>query len=544
MMKKTFTYVFSILYLAVCSSCIENDLSYPRLSPDFVAFEVEGQESVNIDPSAATIEIVLGETADISAVKVLSYSTANDAEIIGGMPKVLDLTSPVKFVLRVYKDVEWTISAVQPIDRYIKCDNQVGEADIDPLKKIAYVYVTDNQSLQTVTINDMKLEPEGSVISSTTGFISVNGESKPLMEVCKFPMTLDCVLMRYFTVEYDGQYIEWSVKFLQKAVAVAVDSVDPWTFSAFVNGVTNGQGTPSLEYRKESDTDWTVWEDIKVTGTEVKAELTGLEENTAYAVRLTNGVETSEETVFQTGTAQQIANLSFDQWYQDGAAWMPNSGPDNYVWDSANPGTAGLGTVPTTPEESDVVKGKAARLETTTAMGLLAAGNIYVGQFAKVAGLGAELDWGYLFSARPLALRGYYKYSPKTVDMVKDPYKDLQGQTDRCQIQILLTDWDDRFHINTSKKQFVDFDNDKNIIAHGSLVSDKEDSDYVKFTIPLVYRNGRTPKYIVIVGAASRYGDYFTGGKGSVLKLDEFELVYDPTELTEEEYEQVFKNIL
>ena len=128
--------------------------------------------------------------------------------------------------------------------------------------------------------------------------------------------------------------------------------------------------------------------------------------------------------------------------------------------------------------------------------------------------------------------------------MVKDPYKYLQGQTDQCQIQILLTDWDNRFHINTSRKQFVDFDNDKNIIAHGSLVSDKEDSDYVKFTIPLVYRNGRTPKYIVIVGAASRYGDYFTGGKGSVLKLDEFELVYDPAELTEEEYEQVFKNIL
>lgn len=164
MMKRIFTYVFSILCLAAFSSCIENDLSYPRLSPDFVAFEVEGQESVTIDPSAATIEIVLGETADISAVKVLSYSTANDAEIIGGMPKVLDLTSPVKFVLRVYKDVEWTISAVQPIERYIKCDNQVGEAGIDPLKKIAYVYVTDNQSLQTVTINDMKLEPEGSEI--------------------------------------------------------------------------------------------------------------------------------------------------------------------------------------------------------------------------------------------------------------------------------------------------------------------------------------------------------------------------------------------
>ena len=47
----------------------------------------------------------------------------------------------------------------------------------------------------------------------------------------------------------------------------------------------------------------------------------------------------------------------------------------------------------------------------------------------------------------------------------------------------------------------------------------------------------------MIVGAASRYGDYFTGGKGSVLKLDEFELVYDSDGLTEEEYDLVFGNI-
>jgi hypothetical protein len=176
-------------------------------------------------------------------------------------------------------------------------------------------------------------------------------------------------------------------------------------------------------------------------------------------------------------------------------------------------------------------------------MGMLAAGNIYIGQFAKVAGLGAELDWGYSFKSRPLALKGHYKYAPKTIDMVKDPYKDLKGQGDQCQIQILLTDWPNRFHINTSKKQFVDMENDPNIIAHGSLISGNNDSGYVEFTIPLVYRSLRTPKYIVIVAAASRYGDYFTGGKGSVLKVDEFKLVYNPAELTEEQYNSVFSKV-
>lgn len=304
----------------------------------------------------------------------------------------------------------------------------------------------------------------------------------------------------------------------------------------------------TFQYRKVSDSEWVELDPSSVTINTETLRFTalafGLAPATDYVFRAVSAEDKeTKEMTFTTAGAEDVHNLSFDYWYQDDKAWMPNASSDTYVWDSANPGTASLGTVPTTPEESDVVKGKAARLETTTAMGMLAAGNIYVGQFAKVAGLGAELDWGYPFSSRPLALKGYYKYSPQAIDMVKDPYKDLKGQGDQCQIQILLTDWPDRFHINTSKKQFVDFENDQYIIAHGSMVSGNNDSGYVKFTLPFVYRNHRTPKYIVIVGAASRYGDYFTGGKGSVLKLDEFELVYDPADLTEDEYNQVFSKV-
>ena len=543
MMKKFITYMISVLALVMVSSCIENDLSYPALAPEFTSFEVEGQKTVTIDKNACTIHIVLEETADIANVKIVSYETANNAEVIDGLPEYLDLTEPVRCTLRVYRDQEWVISAELPIERYIRCDNQVGDADIDPVRKVAYVYVTESQSLLNVKINDIKLEPEGSVVKSTTGFISIDGASVPKTEDCSFPMVLDCVVLRYFTVIYDGQEIEWTVKVLQKPVAVEIADVDPWTCSAFVSGRTNGQGEPLMEYRKASDDGWTKVGDLKISGASVYAEIRGLTASTEYKVRLSNGTDTSEEVPFTTSDAQQLPNLGFDDWYKEGAAWMPNANSSSYVWDSANPGTAGLGTVPTTPEESDVVKGKAARLQTSTALGMLAAGNIYVGKFVKVAGLGAELDWGYQFTSRPLALKGYYKYAPKAIDMAKDPYKELIGQSDQCQIQILLTDWDGMFRINTSKQQFVDFENDPDIIAHGSLVSSDNDTQYVEFTIPLVYRNDRIPEYIVVVAAASRYGDYFTGGVGSVLKVDEFELIYDPDMLTDDQNQQVFGKI-
>ena len=120
----------------------------------------------------------------------------------------------------------------------------------------------------------------------------------------------------------------------------------------------------------------------------------------------------------------------------------------------------------------------------------------------------------------------------------------LMGKPDQCQILMFLTDWDEPFLVNTNEKKFVDLDNDPGIIALGQLNSSESSSDYIRFTIPLVYRdNQRMPEYLVIAAASSRYGDYFTGGRGSVLYIDEFEFVYDPDQLTEDEYESVFHNV-
>ena len=107
----------------------------------------------------------------------------------------------------------------------------------------------------------------------------------------------------------------------------------------------------------------------------------------------------------------------------------------------------------------------------------------------------------------------------------------MSGKTDIGQIQIMLTDWDKPFTINTQDKTFVDVQNDEHIIAYASLDLGQTDG-YQPFTLELEYRDRtRTPKYIVIVAAASKYGDYFTGGVGSTLYLDEFSFVYDPAEL-------------
>ena len=325
-------------------------------------------------------------------------------------------------------------------------------------------------------------------------------------------------------------------------------SAKPWARFAILRGKWYTDGRPAgmkVQYRKASDTAWTDY-DGAITADEAAGtfttELYGLEASTAYVFRVISDKDRqTREVSFTTAGTQDIPNLNFDDWYKDGNAWYPGKNASSRIWDTANGGTASFGCVPTTPESSDVISGKAARLESTTVTVVVitkfAAGNIYVGDFVKVSGVGAELDWGYPYSARPLALHGYYKYMPKTIDNAEDPFKGKKGEMDNCSIKMYLLDWSAKFRINTSKQIFLQ-DDDPSIIAMCDFTSNVTNSDYVEFTLPLQYRDNRTPAYVVVVGAASRLGDYFTGGKGSTLLLDEFSLIFDAGELTEAQREE------
>lgn len=323
-------------------------------------------------------------------------------------------------------------------------------------------------------------------------------------------------------------------------------TANAWARFAYLSGRWFTEDQPEglgFQYRT-GDEEWTNVDADVTVNAEAKtfeAELHGLAAGTQYEYRaVTAAFRENQPVQFTTETEQVLHNMSFDKWYMDGKAPMPNASADYKIWDSANPGSASFNIVPTTQETSNLaVTGEnksAAKLTTLSAPVVgLAAGNIYTGIFEGTVGgiipSGAALEWGVPFSSRPLALKGFYDYRPVAIDVVKDPYADMEGQTDIGQIQFILTDWDAPFRIDTSAGTFVDVQNDEHIIAYASLDLGKTDG-YQPFTLELEYRDRtRTPKYIVIVAAASKYGDYFTGGVGSTLYLDEFSFVYDPAEL-------------
>ena len=523
------------------SCLIENDMSYPRVSTEITAFEVEGQESVTIDAQNRKIDIVLSESADMSALKVLNieFTEMTRCEPWLETGDVIDLTEPMKVTLSIYQDYEWTISATQPIERYVRCGSQIGEAKISVENHLAEVSISATQPLYAVVIQDMKLEPEGAEFVGYVADVDENTGEETL-EPVSFPLELDCTFQRFFDIRVKDEIIRWALNVFPMKIEMAVTSVHPWCYSADLTGEFDGNGTPRLEYRTDLEETWTVSEDaVSVNGTSLSAKLTGLTEGTLYHVRFVSGSETGKETTFTTGTPDQIENMGFDDWYNTTTStkkeiWYPNLNSTVNVWGTANPGSGAFVGSLTTPEDSFVaVAGdgkRAARLESKYAILAFAAGNIFTGSFGKVNGLGAILDWGTPFTGRPSALKGYYSYAPVPINHVKSPYESLENTMDQCQILVILTDWTGPFTINTTEGVFVDQTKEnKSIIAYGKFESaENTGEEYREFTLPLEYwRPDATPAYAVVVACASYKGDYFTGGEGSVMFVDEFEFVYE-----------------
>lgn len=299
-----------------------------------------------------------------------------------------------------------------------------------------------------------------------------------------------------------------------------------------------------FKYRKKGDADWndviTTHQDGKYTAT-----LTPLEGKTEYEYCLADGENMTPVQTLTTEETLVLHNGNFDLWTKLDDTWYPGSsaeaGNTTSFWNTSNPGTTqGLGAIggtlnPTTGVDSPVhtAGGQAAKLESAYKIIAFAAASLYTGSFLGLDGMSANMEFGKTFASRPIALHGFYKYTPKVIDNVDrkpEGVEIIKNQTmDQCAIFIALAT--NSFSFNNKKEdQYIDYENNPAIIAYGELPSGGATSGegYTEFTIPLKYKDLTTkPTHIIIVCSASKYGDYMTGGTGSLMYVDDFELVYD-----------------
>jgi hypothetical protein len=345
------------------------------------------------------------------------------------------------------------------------------------------------------------------------------------------------------------------------------------TLHADVDAAESEGKAVQFAYSTDGGSTWSYADGINDSEGTWKAELEGLTPATTYTYALmVGGEQVGDPMTFQTEEAPNLPNASFEyvskvsgkDYYK---FYDPNCGvaEGSYMfWGSGNGegaegvnGSANMGIVITTIDTSDKIHGNQSVVAQTSSMaGMLAAGNLFTGQFAGLVGTsGGKVNFGRPWTSRPSAMRIWCKYetgamnivngSPAGVNIVKNE------TIDRAQVKVAIGTWDYKkyggtkdspVHINTTDAStFVDYYTDPSTIANGDVIIYNDGytinngekvaattTGWIEYVIPLEYRNlNAYPTHIVVSCAASQYGDYFTGYDKTKLWVDAVELIYE-----------------
>lgn len=309
-----------------------------------------------------------------------------------------------------------------------------------------------------------------------------------------------------------------------------------------------------FEYKKADAEEWqTIAANYNSENQKFTVTLTGLTPATQYSYRLayekSGEAYASDPVTFTTEEATTLPNGNMDDWYKNGRTWYPVSESDystsGSFWDSSNPGTTtgagALVNVNPTQGNSSIVHtsgGQSAELKSQYAsafgIGKFAAASLYSGKFNSLVGTnGAKIDFGQKFASRPTGLHGWFCYTSGKIDYRGDNTPEgvgEKGTDDLCSIYIAIAKAPHQLD-NTQTSTFFDLENDDNIIAYGELPDAEAvstNNEWKEFNVELKYKDitPQTEYYLIIVCSSSKYGDYFTGSTGSIMYIDDLELLY------------------
>lgn len=557
---------FKILISAAAlflASCIENDIPYPVIKLNISSMTGEGF-TTSIDVVNRVVTLTLDEQTDIQAVKITEAeikaekknmseeelaSYAAQATLSEPLTGTFDMRSPRYVTLSLYQDYEWTIVAVQQIERAFTVGNQYGSTLFDVENRAVKAEIEKGSDLTNVTVTSMKLGPADVETVYSPTLEELSGTSFETV--------------RFVDVTYHGRTERWILQVTVSDISVSLTQADAWSCSMHLYGEGIAGHPKGFRYRKEGETTWAEVPNIITNGGSFEAHFT-VEPLTTYQVLAYCDDDETEPKTLTTEGVMQLPNSGFEDWSQPKKPWLPylsdtNGGAINPFWASGNNGSTALSandniTTPVTQPRPGSAGQYSARLESRFIAGQkIAAGNIFTGEFYGVRHLShGVVNFGRPFTLRPTALRIRVKYNCGTVNRKNNIHTPPDtapniGDPDIGCIYIALGTWtkEEYGYVKESKEQCgtdqspVSIDtfyqstffnpNGKDVIAYEERLFTSNVDKWTQITIPLTYKMGtdKVPTHIIVVCSASRYGDYFIGSDESVMLVDDAELIYD-----------------
>jgi hypothetical protein len=340
----------------------------------------------------------------------------------------------------------------------------------------------------------------------------------------------------------------------KSSTALNASNANAFTTFAYLKGAVTAKTSEfreeylTLQWKKSTDANWTNVPASSLTKGENDSysyKLVNLTPETEFVYRMNyndgNTNVNSNEMTFTTEVMGTIYNAGFEDWYMDGKIAICGKQSDGKYWNSSNAGAATyIGSVTTQDTSFKHGGSSSAKLATQYAVVKLAAASIFTGDFIGLIGTkGAKLDWGVPFTSRPSALKGYFSYTPGSINRGTQPSgvgAPAKNSNDECQIQCALVT--EQFHVANAEASGyelttnINWDTDSRVVAYGQMTRNTSSNGaWQEFNIPLEYHSlTKKPTHMIIVCSASKWGDYFYGSDSSVLYLDDFSFEYgEPT---------------
>ncbi len=551
---------FAAAAALLAASCISNDIPYPVVELRIANVEGEGFSVSENNVTSRVVTLTLDEATDIRNVKIdaVTYDAIvhsielNKAELLDQVRSSQELTgtfnllSPIYTTLSLYQDYDWTIRAVQTIERRFSVTGQIGATEIDTENRIVRVYVPDDTDLGHIEIEELKLGPAEITTYSPT-LEELSGSSFESV--------------RFVDVTCHGVTERWMLYVETTNVKVALREADLWQNTGTVTALISAEEYASdaaLEYRIKGDTEWQPMQESGydagiLTATIAPEWKTETNPNglTVYKLVPKKGLFAGHTYEFRllVGGSEQGAPLEYtapagntipngDMEDASMSCWTQNNKTAEFWGSGNNTFTKGLCT------QASFAGGTRAKLQATSAVGVLASGNLFTGLFQKDLITRGVVSFGqtYAWKARPRALKvQYFAEHIGPVDIDKKFGAPIgMGDQDRARIMVAIVDWNARREVGSGTEpptgtwdpQEAASTEQGKIIAYGSLFIDESSTGDRMIDTELelhFYDREAKPSglyQLVISCSTSAYGDFMTGCKSNVLYIDNFEWAY------------------
>ncbi|MFR9250634.1 MAG: PCMD domain-containing protein [Alistipes shahii] len=551
---------FAAAAALLAASCISNDIPYPVVELRIANVEGEGFSVSENNVTSRVVTLTLDEATDIRNVKIdaVTYDAVvhsielNKAELLDQVRSSQELTgtfnllSPIYTTLSLYQDYDWTIRAVQTIERRFSVTGQIGATEIDTENRIVRVYVPDDTDLGHIEIEELKLGP-AEITTYSPSLEELSGssfESVRFVDVTCHGVTERWMLYVETTnvkvalpgsrpvAEYGyghGAHLRRRVRFGRRAGiphqgrhGVAADAGE-----RLRRRHPDGDDRPRMENGNQSN-GLTVYKLVPKKG---------LFAGHTYEFRLlVGGNEQGAPLEYTAPAGNTIPNGDMED--ASMSCWTQNNKTAEFWGSGNNTFTKGLCT------QAPFAGGMRAKLQATSAVGVLASGNLFTGLFQKDLITRGVVSFGqtYAWKARPRALKvQYFAEHIGPVDIDKKFGAPIgMGDQDRARIMVAIVDWNARREVGSGTEpptgtwdpQEAASTEQGKIIAYGSLFIDESSTGDRMIDTELelhFYDREAKPSglyQLVISCSTSAYGDFMTGCKSNVLYIDNFEWAY------------------